>query len=299
MEDENILRLVYKKIEPLGLEKVRMRGISTVESFNIDTYKVVFDSLILQHPSSTDPLRYKGPFRILQVPWISYCKWHSGSLDSRDRPWERIYCNLRAEGYCRQHRKSDRYLYDMCMSLKGERALEACKILDRRIKTEYAVYMLDSGGKKPKVGSTRAFRLFERIAEQSHLVATLLAIYESAREARSAEMKISTLGFAMEHQRRGRARLSRAQAASRLSGIAEKVSHILGQEWDGKLFMIRPSYEVPPILKYDKLVGQKLYPVDYWGGLIIIKSLRGKFSIEERPLLHKLSFKIILEEGDT
>ncbi len=289
---EVILRLVYKEVKPLGTEKVEMRGLSGIETFNIDTYIIKLDSFIVQHPSTTDPLKYNGPFRILPHPWVSYCRWHSGPLDSRDKPWERIYCNVKADGYCRQHRKSDRYLYDMCMSLKGERALEACKILDRRVKAEYAVYMLDSGGKRPKVGSTRLFRVYERVAEQNHLVATILGIYDSAREARAAEMKISSLGFATEHQRRVKSKLSRAQAASRLVEVAEKVSHILGQEWKGKLFAIKPSVEIPPLLKHEKLLNEELYPIAYWGGLLIVRTSKGNYSIEERPMLHKLSMEI-------
>jgi len=289
---EVILRLIYKKIEPLGTENVEMRGLSGVEKFSVDTYTVRLNSFIVQHPSTTDPLRYHGPFRILYSPWTPYCRWHSGPLDSKDRPWERIYCNVKADGYCKQHRRSDRYLYDMCMSLKGERALEACKVLDRRIKSEYVVYILDSGGKKPKVGSTRLFRVYERVAEQNHLVATILGIYDSVREARAAEMKISSLGFATEHQRRVKSRLSRAQAASRLVEIAEKVSQILGQEWRGKLFEIKPSVEIPPLLKHEKLVNEKLYPIAYWGGLLIVRTSKGNYSIEERPMLHKLSMEI-------
>jgi len=291
-----ILRLSYKSVEPLGEDKLEVRSISGFETFKIRLFKVELDSLILQHPSSTDTIRYRGPMRILPRPWVSYCKWHSGPLDSRDKPWERIYCNVRAEGYCRQHRRSDRYLYDMCMGLKGKRALEACRILDKRVRTEYALYLLDSGGSKPKVGVTRTFRLYERIAEQNHVVATLLAVYERAEEARRAEMKISELGFATEHQRGRRSKLGRGHAALRLAETAEKVSKFLGHEWSGMLFTIVHEEPLPKRVDLNKAIGEEFYPVGYWGGLILVRGREGVYSLEERPMLHRLAVEIPTED---
>jgi hypothetical protein len=288
-----IFRLAFKRVSERRIDNVEVRSISGTEIFRIKVYNVELDSLIVQDPSSTDPIRYNGSISVLPYPWESYCKWHSGPLDAKDNPWERIYCNVRAEGYCRQHRRTERYLYDMCMSLKGERALEACKVLDKNVKTEYAVYMLDSGGTKPKVGTTRAFRLLERISEQKHVVATLLAIYDSAYEARRAEMKISELGIASEHQRRTlRPKLSAHEAILRLYEAANKASKILGQEWNGKLFTIEPPKDMPYPVNVERVMGVEAYPIGYWGGLLLLRSANGDFAIEERPLLHRLSIEI-------
>ncbi len=299
MERGVILRLVYKSVEPLNKEKIEFRSFTGIETFIVQNYKVNFEFLIIQRPSTTDVLKYKGPLRILPHPWTPYCKWHSGPLDSKDEPWNRIYCNIKAKGYCRQHRHSDRYLYDLCLGLKGERALEACKILDKRIKAEYVVYMLDSGATKPKVGTTRAFRIYERISEQDHFVATVLAIYDSLYKARETEMKISSLGFASEHQRRSKAhRLDKPRAVARLSETAEKVSKFIGQEWNGRLFSIAKPKSMPPLVSVESIMGEEVVPIDYWGGLLVMRSSKGIFSVEERPMLHNLSLEIPTEKKD-
>ena len=295
-----VLRLIHKRVEGPTRARVEYRGVMGVEEYEVLLYEVRLDSLILQDPGYTEAYRYLGVIKLAPEPWRDYCRWHSGPLNERDRPWERLYCNVYADGYCRQHRKSERYLYESCMSLKGERALTACKMLDQVVKTEYAVYLLDSGAQKVKVGSTRLFRLLERIAEQRHLAATLLAVYDSAYKARSAEMRISRLGLASEVSSRASwGRLGMAQAVSRLTLVARKASSILGVRWDGDIFAIRRPIEVvPKPSASSKMAGREVEPHAYWGGLLIVRSRAGGslVALEERSLLHRDSVEVPLSE---
>jgi len=297
LERRHILRLLHKKITGGNIVRIAHEGVLSSESYEVIVYGVELDSLIVQYPTGLEVSRYKGLFKLAPKPWRDYCKWHSGPLDTRDKPWERIYCNIpvAGAGYCRQHRRSERYLYDICMGLHGDKALEACKRIDKLVRTEYAVYLIDFGAPKPKVGVTRLFRLRERIAEQEHLVATLLAVYDTAYQARLAEMKLSRVGLAIEHKRLHTIRGGLPSSLSRLYSYAEKAAKILGQAWDGRVFLI--AGRRVDALAAPETIDEPMEPIGYWGGYVYVKIPSGEvLALSERRLLHRDSIVLKVEE---
>ncbi len=303
-----ILRLVYRRVHEAGSVEVSLPStlLGGGGSRRIDLYRVTLEGLIVQDPSMLDVRLYKGPVRVAPGPWREYCRWHSGPLDERDKPWERIYCNVPVKGgpgFCRQHRRSERALYDACASLRGDEGLEACRLLDRAVKAEYAVYLLDYGGVKPKAGMTRAWRVVERVAEQPHAAATILAVYDSAYQARRAEVMLSKLGLASEHGPRGRKRWEPPKppgpAVQRLERAAEEAARALGVEWNGRIFRVNPPWQHgswPAYIEPDRLAGLELEPKGFWGGLLAMQAHNGRLvGVDERKLAHKLSLLVLAE----
>jgi hypothetical protein len=288
--ERGILRLAHKTVEPAGRARYSVSPLAAGEEWELEEYTVRLDSLIMQPLGTPDVGRYRGPIQAAPQPWRRYCKWHSGPLDSRDEPWRRIYCTAPVEGryeYCRQHRRSERFLYDLCMGLRGSQALEACRELDSRVRTEYAVYLLVQQGGHVKVGSTRRFRVLERIAEQPHAAATLLAVYDSALGARRAEMAVSRAGIASEHRPRGRrARLpAPGPAAAALASAAEAAARLLGVEWYGRILRVKPPSQ-PPARPLDRPPTAAVRVAGYWGGMLLAEAGGSTVWIDERSLLH-------------
>jgi len=303
VEARGILRLAYKTVERVGEGRYQASLLAAGEVYVVEEYSVRLDSLIVQPLDYPDVGRYRGPLRLAPWPWWRYCKWHNGPLDRRDEPWRRIYCTSRVNGayeYCRQHRRSERFLYDICMGLRGEKALEACRRLDQAVNAEYAVYLLVQQGGRLKVGSTRAWRVLERVSEQPHAAATVVAVFDSAYEARRAEMKISSRGLASEHRPRAQRRLPPpGAAAAALSRAAEEASRLLGVEWDGRIFRVPPPGGAPPRPVDPARLGEDQYRLaGYWAGLLGLEDAsRGLvFWVDERKLLHQNSILYIEDE---
>ncbi len=292
MPHRAVFRLIHKRVSEDGVEKVS--SLLHGETYRITVYRVEGLDLIVQRVGYADAERTSGPLEIAPAPWRTYCRWHDGPLDKRDNPWERIYCTEEAEGYCRVHKRSLRSLYEICMSLRSPKSLEACRALDREVKAEYTLYMIHTGGKGLKVGVTRSFRLLERIAEQQHSVATVLGVYDSAYRARMAETHVSKSGMAVE---RGVKRLRRpdpGQGVHLLSWIAEKVSGVLGTSWSGRLFRVKPDQEVFHAVQASpyKIPGSRFEPRTYWGGILVAHSGGRLIALKEREMLHKDSLVI-------
>ena len=286
-----ILRLVEKRVRRDGDDVFKIHFIDGVQEVVVERYLVEYRGLILQKPHTPDAMRYRGPLAIAPQPWKEYCRWHSGPIDARDDPATRIYCTMTAEGYCREHKRSLRAIYEYCMSLRGDRAIGACRMLDKEVSLEYVVYMTDGGSSKPKVGVTRRFRLYDRVAEQNHNVATVIAILDSALEARRLEMRISRAGLATESQAR-RSSTNLQSGIRMLIAAAEKASRIAGKEWDGRLFRVVPRNlvalrrlkETSP----ESLEGQLLEVVDYWAGLLLAKTSDGRpVVLRVRKMVHR------------
>ncbi len=138
----------------------------------------------------------------------AYCKWNTAPLDKSVSPTERTYCCNRASsphGFCVLHKNSERRVYEACFSLNSVQALRYCKELDRLYgdALEYSLYLQVTHDFKVKVGVTRAFRLYERIAEQPHIIAIEVGRFTSATSVRKAELTASKkLGFT-QHSRPG------------------------------------------------------------------------------------------------
>lgn len=131
----------------------------------------------------------------------AYCKWNTAPLEKSLPPTERTYCCNRASsphGFCALHKNSERRVYEACFSLNSIQALGYCKELDRLYgdALEYSLYLQVTHDFKVKVGVTRAFRLYERIAEQPHIIAIEVGRFTSAVSVRRAELIASKkLGF--------------------------------------------------------------------------------------------------------
>ncbi len=292
MQGVSVLRLVRKSVEYRGRASYEYRGLAGGGEYLVDEYTVSFRGLLLQDPPSADVYLYNGFFTLPgRGGYEAYCRWHNGPLAEKDNPEERLYCpELAPQGYCRRHRRSLRALYDECISRSGAKSLEACRALDERVKLEYTVYLAVAGG-SVKVGVTRSWRFLDRLAEQPHDAATLIAVVEGAYRARRLELEASKRGIASERpSRKARARrIHPGAAAALLEAAAEKASRVLGLDWDGQIVRIRPPDELPPEAAPARLHGSKLRAVGYWGGFLIVKGDRVDAAIHSRELMHRAS----------
>jgi hypothetical protein len=299
LASEAILRLVRKRLEEYKTSIVRtdFLGPGGGGSVAVKRYRVTGTSVLLQRVDMVEVVERSVFVVRTRAAENAFCRWHDGPLDRRDDPGRRIYCNTpvgRGLGYCREHRRSDRALYEYCMSLSGYKALEACRELDSRLKLEYGLYLLDSGHERPKVGVTRLFRLTERVAEQPHSVATLLGVFDSAYQARKAEITVSReLGLASERGA-GRLRFGRDVAASiaRVRSVALKAAKRLGLYWDESFLRVEP----PEALGQARMSMPKdaehleVRVEGYWGGLLLLRDRRGvMLGVRDRALLHRSS----------
>ncbi|MEB3787669.1 MAG: hypothetical protein GSR78_02810 [Desulfurococcales archaeon] len=290
-----VYRLTHKEVAHSGLARLGPAGLAgylgSGGETTIEVYSIRLHGIIATSVGFIEPVQLRDTISIAGGPWRSYCRWHDGPLDRRDNPLERAYCPMEADGFCGRHKRSERALYDACMSGSGWRSLEACRKLDKTIRTEYAVYMLDYGGQKPKVGATRLFRFRDRIAEQPHTVATLLAVTDSALQARRIETALRESGIAVERPRRRTQVVmgNLAAAASRLSSAAEKAARVIGVDWRGTLFRVEPPDTLENARTVDPriLAGARLRLSDYWGGLLVLESPQGLVAVSEKELLHR------------
>lgn len=286
-----ILRLVYKRVEGPEVERVApplSRALGSGEEYTVEVYNVRLDSLIIQDPEGPDATRYSGAITLAGRPWRSYCRWHDGPLDRRDEPWKRLYCTVEARDYCRYHRRSLRALYDICLTMRGPQGLEACRRLDEEVSGEYTLYLTHTG-KGVKVGVTRSFRILDRMAEQPHSLATVLAVYDSLYRARRAEMAVSRSGLAREASVRRPRRPDPAAAAPALSQAAREAARLLGVDWSGSLLRVRPPRGLleAPLVDPSRAAGGLLEPASYWGGLLLLHSTAGDIVLRVRDLLHR------------
>ncbi len=292
-----IARLVHKLIEPAGSVKVEKRGLFGPEEWSIDVYRSIYDSLVIQYPDMPDAFRYTNDIvSLAPLPWRSFCRWHNGPLWRKDEPWHRLYCTVSVEGYCRQHKRSPRALYEYCMSLQGDRGLGACKMLDEIGRTEYVVYLTDGGAGRVKVGVTRRFRVYERISEQPHNIATILYTTDSAYDARMTEIRISRAGIASQHRSRKPKRVGIAEAIAAVSSAAERASKLLGVEWNGRFFRVESQlggalYGLREA-RAEALQGETLRIRGYWMGRLVLEAGGSLILLRDKEILHKDSLLV-------
>ncbi len=297
-----VLRLVKANVAEVGAKVVEPpKGfmlVPKVGEFRVKIYESRLDYLLAQPEGYSDVLPYKGPLRVAPEPWTPYCQWHNGPLDEADDPTRRLYCTVQAEGFCPKHKRSDRAIYTLCLDSRSSSALEACKRIDESLKSEYVVYMLDFGGDKPKVGTTRKFRVLERIAEQPHLLATVLLETDSLYEARRTEIELSKRGIGVETWRHkwifGH---DLYFAALRLSEAAQRASKYVGVGWNGDMLMVTADVPSrPSIVDAKNLAGRQLDIIGLWGGFLLLGSPRDPLAVKYSPLLHKDSLLVEREE---
>jgi hypothetical protein len=296
-----ILRLVKVTVLQRGTKDVEPpKGFLLpvkVGSFKVSVYEAHLDYLLVQPESYSDVFPFRGPLRISQKPWTSYCQWHNGPLEEADDPTKRLYCPVPAEGFCSKHRRSDRAIYTLCLDSRSPEALEACKAVDKKVQGEYVVYMVDFGGDRPKVGTTRRFRLLERIAEQPHVTAAVLMVTDSLYKARRAEMTLSKEGVGVESWRhKWVLGLDLYFSATRLAEFAERASKVLGEQWSGEILTVTADVPHKPMLaEAELLVGKSFRVIGAWGGYLVLEGDRGPLALKYSQLMHRDS---LLVEGE-
>lgn len=263
-----------------GVRRVEAYTIGGRRSYAVEEYSVGLEGLLYQEPPSAEvSLAPRGSLLSFSpLPWEPVCRWHNGPLEGGDDPRSRLYCPATASGgYCRQHGRSLRALYEACMG-GGHQGLEACKVVDREVRGEYVLYLAwwpSKSSSNVKVGVTRRPRLLERLAEQPHVAATELAVFDSLYEARKAEMSVAKAGIARQHTRKtGIQAWGLSRALVELEAAAEKASRLLGLEWRGMLVRVKPSEaprEAPPV-EPAKLAGSRMTLKGYWGGMLMLEA---------------------------
>ncbi len=283
----------------------RFLGLGGMGSDVIEEYRLVFRGIIIQDPGDGGlDLVVPGDHVRLLPPANEYCRWHSGPIDRRDNPLDRTYC-LREPvgglGYCRGHSDSLRAVYTRCFSAGGLHSLGACRRLDdvfgRSIM--YSLYLLDYGG-GVKVGTTRSWRLYERIGEQPHVVATRLLETCSAYTVRDYEIRVGSLHGLSEKPRRRRlgdvVAFPPRNGLRRLLAVIDRVVRALGiptpDQWI--VFRVLPVVEIAYYGRAREsglgdLSGRVFEVIDYWAGYLLLsdRSANDYYVVRARDLLHR------------
>ncbi len=294
------------RLELSGARRAEAYTIGGPRSYTVEEYNIDLEGILYQEPPSAEvTLAPKGLLlNFSLLPWEPVCRWHNGPLEGGDDPRRRLYCPAPASGgYCRQHKRSLRALYEACMG-GGFSSLEYCKAVDREVRNEYIIYLAwwpSKASINVKVGVTRKHRLLERLAEQPHLAATELTVFDRLYEARKAEMIIAREGIARQHTRKtGLGTWGLSKALVELEAAAERASRLLGVEWHGRLVRIKPP-EAPlgisPV-ESSRLAGSKMVLAGYWGGMLILRTLQGSSLALARSsdILHRKSLNGVYKD---
>ncbi len=316
-------RLVYKKPRLVSLRKIpAMSGLEeffatsfTKKYLYLVEYEVDFKGLIVQDMRVNRLILLK-PGSMLRVrdpeETVQKCRWHNGPLHKLDDPMQRRYCVRlsvsRVHGYCVEHSSSLRALYDKCFTGAGHYSLEACRKLDESLGTRvvYAVYLLDYGSDKFKIGSTRIFRFIERIAEQPHLAATIVYTSTSASKAREMEMSLGKLRWFSEKPRHNRLasvlKGSIIDGARRVFALVEEISRKTGMKPPpiSSIITVRqPKKEVSVatcVESIEKIVDATLRLVGYWGGMLFLSDDDKTYCVRESQLIHRDSIIALVKD---
>ena len=310
-----IPRLIYLQSKFYSKTYIKQAGLDSFfnkksEPPELLRYKIILNGIIIQETGTT--LLHIASINdkiILSKSLNEYCHWHDGPLDKRDNPLERTYCIkpiISELGFCREHLHSDRAIYIRCFGTAGLESLRNCVILDKKYdeKIEYSVYLLSYGQESIKVGTTRSFRIFERIAEQPHVVATILAKTRNAYEARDIEIRAGKLPWLTERPRRSlKTVISKPLSPSlyRLKNLREKTVYALGiNDSNPMFFQVLPVDDISYYLKareahLEDLEGKKLEILGFWGGYLLLSdiSMNNYYILRAKEILHKDTIKII------
>jgi hypothetical protein len=276
----------------------------------IEKYKLIYHGLLVQEEGTTIlHLIPPGDKIVFVKGYEEYCRWHNGPLEKRDNPFEREYCTREATselGYCNVHRNSLRAIYTKCFGSSGLDSLRSCWILDEKLKdgVEYVVYMLAYSTNKFKVGSTRMWRLHDRIGEQPHVVATILYRSRSAVKTREIEIKAGRIEGLTEHPRRKLADTISTPippTTLRLKRVLEKTARILGlKNPESKFFRVEPAHGVEEFyraneVKLDNLLGKPLILKDYYAGYMLLEepNTNTRYLVKGNSILHVNSVKLV------
>lgn len=270
----------------------------------IEKYKLVFYGMVVQD-EATGELQLIGPDEkiVLVKAYEEYCHWHDGPLGERDDPLQRTYCLSPAAtelGYCGRHKTSIRAIYSKCFSSAGLESLRSCWMLDEKLgeSIEYAVYLLAYGHNRYKVGSTRKWRIHDRVAEQPHVAATILYESRSAVKTRDVEIRAGRLSGLSERPRRRLVDVISSPLAQAVVGLAktvEKTRRALGitGEYEAHIFRVEPANGYESLIRvkeagFHELIGRPLIIRDYYAGFLILEepSSSTRYALKGTQLLH-------------
>ncbi len=226
------------------------------------------------------------------------CRFHEGPPGAVE---EQLYCVRRAttpSGFCEEHASSPLALFERCAAGDDDACLRVSAAWPRE---SYAIYVLDYGGERVKVGLTRSWRLIWRLAEQPHVAAAVVKTVEGdAYAARSFERELSRHRLATEgpgvrvHDRLVMAasfieRYGVARAAPRM---AEHLAR-LGLAGSFRAYTVLPRTSPRAFLEARRcgprdLVGRRLVVVDYWAGLLLVEDLDTgeRLAVAKRDIQH-------------
>lgn len=279
-------------------------GQQPVVNVDLAVYRITRIGVIAQRAgNSRVEVVWDPVIRFEELLDYMFCRHHEGVPG---KPWEHEYCTRLAStrsGYCRLHSSSVKALYELCAQ-GYDRACSAIASSPEK----FAVYALDYGGSRLKIGLTQSWRLMWRIAEQPHVSAA--GIYEEgilgARnlEKKLGRQRVATEGSAVRLVER--LRLS-AQLASRLPAEAGRAASRLAAMLSG--LGLNGSYSALSVmpLRYsprdftsirqvglEALEGRKVRIVDYWAGIVVIEDAEGSpYAIHKSELLHRAARGVI------
>lgn len=274
-------------------------------------YKLLFHGIIVQEEGTSNLTILSSNEKIMILKsYTEYCHWHNGPLDKKDNPLTREYCIREAiteTGYCTKHKDSLRAIYTKCFSTSGLESLRNCWLLDEKLKNklEYVVYLLAYTPNKFKVGTTRKWRLYERIGEQPHIVATVLYITKSAVKARDIEIKTGKLEGLTEKPRRKLKEVIQSPippSLLKLEKMKEKISRIINlrESVENIIFRIEPLTELTYYIRAkektpEQLAGKPLLIIDYYAGYLLLSepNTNEQYIVKANSLLHTSSIKHI------
>jgi len=282
-------RETVKATTTTGLEAFLGEPGGTVD---LEIYDIVFEGLVVQDPGEGGVYLVESGGRVrLTVSGRAYCRWHTGSLDRRDNVLERRYCNVTADtkgGYCLKHSRTYRALYDRCVGTGGEYALEACRKVEEKIKIPMGLYLVDRGLEKYKTGVSRSWRLEDRIAEQPHVVASILARGLGLVESRELEMKLSQHHNIQQLTKRTDPKSVLEHDPGKRLPLLYGVVKSLGLTVKPEFLTVRPRFEElwvrAPVLKEPPEGVFRL--VDYWGGYLLLEGGGGYVLLPFRLIQH-------------
>jgi hypothetical protein len=275
-----------------GLEAYLGASIGTVD---LEVYNIEFKGIVAQNPGEENVYLVEAGAKVRIEPrGRLYCRWHTGPLDRRDNVLERRYCSLTSDtksGYCLKHSRTYRALYDRCVGTSGEYALEACRKVEERIKVPMGTYILDRGLDKYKAGVSRSWRLEDRIAEQPHVVASIVARGLGLVESRELELKLSQHHHIQQLTKRTDPRSVLTHNPEKRLPLLYNVVRSLGLTVKPEFLTVRPRDEGLWINASLIKEAEGIYTLaDYWGGYLLLEHNNGSYGI--------ISFKSI-QHSDT
>lgn len=281
------IRTVFSSREYVGAYGLEAyTGLSTTNV--VETHKVVFYGLLAQEEGFTNThLINSSEYIVFKTPRSEFCRWHSGPLNVEEDPLKREYCvekSHTAQGYCRYHRDDAKALYSCCFESRGLDGLVCCEQLDKLFRDSivYLIYMLAFSSNGFKVGSTRKWRMLQRLAEQPHVIASTLYVSNSACDARMVESRAGKLPWLTEVPRRdvyGTISTSLRMVLNRFVMLREKTLRTLRlAETELELVRVKPSFDLEAFHKariadLKSLLDKKLEVFEYGYGYLLLSDI--------------------------